>query len=127
MNAVIKPLSKGGVAPLPNYVPSGNECAIFEAAWQNKLPLLIKGPTGCGKTRFVAHMAAKLGLPLTTVSCHDDLTAADLTGRYLLKGGETVWQDGPLAQCGPPRRHLLSRRSSRSAQGCDRGAASADR
>lgn len=98
MNAMIKPLTKGGIAPLPNYIPSGNECAVFEAAWRNKLPLLIKGPTGCGKTRFVAHMAAKLGLPLTTVSCHDDLTAADLTGRYLLKGGETVWQDGPLAQ-----------------------------
>lgn len=98
MNAVIKPAAKGGVAPLPNYFPSANECEIFEAAWRNKLPLLIKGPTGCGKTRFVAHMAARLGLPLTTVSCHDDLTAADLTGRYLLKGGETVWQDGPLAQ-----------------------------
>ena len=62
------------------------------------MPLLLKGPTGCGKTRFVAHMAARLGLPLFTVSCHDDLTAADLTGRYLLKGGETVWVDGPLTR-----------------------------
>ncbi len=62
------------------------------------LPLLLKGPTGCGKTRFVAHMAARLGLPLWTVSCHDDLTAADLTGRYLLKGGETQWFDGPLTR-----------------------------
>lgn len=97
MNAAVKPTAKGGAAPLPNYVPSGDECAVFEMAWRNRLPLLIKGPTGCGKTRFVAHMAAKLGLPLTTVSCHDDLTAADLTGRHLLKGGETVWQDGPLA------------------------------
>jgi nitric oxide reductase NorQ protein len=60
--------------------------------------LLLKGPTGCGKTRFVAHMAARLARPLFTVSCHDDLTAADLTGRYLLKGGETVWNDGPLTQ-----------------------------
>jgi nitric oxide reductase NorQ protein len=63
-----------------------------------QLPLLLKGPTGCGKTRFVSHMAAKLGLPLSTVSCHDDLAAADLTGRYLLKGGDTVWVDGPLTR-----------------------------
>ncbi|MGE5504383.1 MAG: CbbQ/NirQ/NorQ/GpvN family protein [Actinomycetota bacterium] len=81
---------------LPFYLPQGNECALFELAWRHRLPLLLKGPTGCGKTRFVAHMAARLGRPLTTVSCHDDLTAADLTGRYLLKGGDTVWTDGPL-------------------------------
>ena len=81
---------------IPYYRPVGEECAIFERAFRLKLPLLLKGPTGCGKTRFVAHMAAKLGLPLHTVACHDDLTAADLTGRYLLKGGETVWTDGPL-------------------------------
>ena len=83
---------------IPAYSPAGNECALFEAAFRQKLPLLLKGPTGCGKTRFVAHMAAKLGLPLTTVSCHDDLTSADLTGRYLLKGGDTVWVDGPLTR-----------------------------
>lgn len=83
---------------LPHYVATGNECALFEYAFRHKLPLLLKGPTGCGKTRFVAHMAARLGLPLHTVSCHDDLTAADLTGRYLLKGGETVWTDGPLTR-----------------------------
>ncbi|MBI5162286.1 MAG: CbbQ/NirQ/NorQ/GpvN family protein [Magnetospirillum sp.] len=83
-------------ADLPFYVPVGNECALFELAWRHRLPLLLKGPTGCGKTRFVAHMAGKVGRPLTTVSCHDDLTAADLTGRYLLKGGDTVWADGPL-------------------------------
>ena len=82
----------------PLYTPAGNECALFEHAWKRRVPLLLKGPTGCGKTRFVAHMAAKLGLPLFTVSCHDDLTAADLTGRYLLKGGETVWVDGPLTR-----------------------------
>src|SRR6478672_12379135 len=81
---------------LPAYVASGNECALFEHAWRHQLPVLLKGPTGCGKTRFVSHMAARLGLPLHTVSCHDDLTAADLTGRYLLKGGETIWFDGPL-------------------------------
>lgn len=83
---------------VPFYLPTGDEVALFEHAWRNRLPLLLKGPTGCGKTRFVAHMAAKLGLPLHTVACHDDLTAADLTGRYLLKGGETVWVDGPLTR-----------------------------
>jgi nitric oxide reductase NorQ protein len=83
---------------VPYYRPVGDECALFEKAWRHRLPLLIKGPTGCGKTRFVAHMAARLGRELTTVSCHDDLTAADLTGRWLIRGGETVWQDGPLAR-----------------------------
>jgi nitric oxide reductase NorQ protein len=83
---------------VPYYQPVGNECELFEQAYYQRLPLLLKGPTGCGKTRFVTHMAAKLGRPLFTVSCHDDLTAADLTGRYLLKGGETCWVDGPLTQ-----------------------------
>ncbi|CEG07027.1 Denitrification regulatory protein NirQ [Afipia felis] len=83
---------------LPFYAPTGSECEIFEHAYRNHLPVLLKGPTGCGKTRFVAHMAARLGRPLYTVSCHDDLTAADLTGRYLLKGGDTVWADGPLTR-----------------------------
>jgi nitric oxide reductase NorQ protein len=82
----------------PAYTPSRNECALFEHAWRRQLPVLLKGPTGCGKTRFVAHMAARLGLPLHTIACHDDLTAADLTGRYLLKGGDTVWTDGPLTR-----------------------------
>lgn len=82
----------------PYYLPVGSECALFEAAYRHRFPLLLKGPTGCGKTRFVAHMAARMGRPLFTVSCHDDLTAADLTGRYLLKGGETVWVDGPLTR-----------------------------
>ncbi len=83
---------------IPFYHPVANEVEIFERAFRLKLPLLLKGPTGCGKTRFVAHMAARLGLDLHTVACHDDLTAADLTGRYLLKGGETVWVDGPLTR-----------------------------
>jgi len=83
---------------IPYYAPQGNECALFESAWTRQLPVLLKGPTGCGKTRFVQHMAARLGLPVSTVSCHDDLTAADLTGRYLLKGGETLWIDGPLTK-----------------------------
>ncbi len=83
---------------IPFYMPSANECALFETAYRKGLPVMLKGPTGCGKTRFVAHMAARLGLALNTVACHDDLTAADLTGRYLLKGGETQWVDGPLTQ-----------------------------
>ncbi|WP_434058498.1 CbbQ/NirQ/NorQ/GpvN family protein [Coralliovum pocilloporae] len=82
----------------PFYQPQSDECSIFGMAYDRKLPVLLKGPTGCGKTRFVSHMAARLGLPLYTVACHDDLSAADLTGRYLLKGGETVWSDGPLTQ-----------------------------
>ena len=85
-------------AELPYYRPVGKEVELFEAACRRKMPLLLKGPTGVGKTRFVAHMAAKLGRPLHTVACHDDLTAADLTGRYLLQGGETVWVDGPLTK-----------------------------
>lgn len=80
------------------YEPSGKECELFERAWRNRLPLLIKGPTGCGKTRFVAHMAARLDLPLYTVACHDDLTAADLVGRHLISDGQTVWCDGPLTR-----------------------------
>ena len=83
---------------LPFYRPVADECAVFEAAHRHRLPLLLKGPTGCGKTRFVEHMAARLGLPLFTVACHDDLSAADLIGRYLLKGGETEWVDGPLTR-----------------------------
>ncbi|MFO1119794.1 MAG: CbbQ/NirQ/NorQ/GpvN family protein [Rhodospirillales bacterium] len=85
-------------AAIPFYAPIADECAVFEAAHRLRLPLLLKGPTGCGKTRFVSHMAARLRLPLFTVACHDDLTAADLTGRYLLQGGETVWVDGPLTR-----------------------------
>ena len=83
---------------IPFYAAIGDECAVFETAHRLRLPLLLKGPTGCGKTRFVGHMAARLRLPLFTVACHDDLTAADLTGRYLLQGGETVWVDGPLTR-----------------------------
>jgi nitric oxide reductase NorQ protein len=87
-----------GAADAPFYLPQGDEISVFAAAHENDLPVLLKGPTGCGKTRFVAHMAARLGRPLHTVACHDDLSAADLIGRYLLKGGETVWVDGPLTR-----------------------------
>ena len=83
---------------VPFYLPQGDETEVFELAHANSLPLMLKGPTGCGKTRFVSHMAARLGRRLYTVACHDDLTAADLIGRYLLKGGDTVWVDGPLTR-----------------------------
>ena len=82
----------------PFYQAVGEEIAIFDAAWKQKLPILLKGPTGCGKTRFMEYMAWRLQRPLITVSCHDDLTASDLVGRYLISGGETIWVDGPLAR-----------------------------
>ena len=82
----------------PHYVPLGDEVALFEAAAANRLPILLQGPTGCGKTRFVRHMSWRLGRPLVTVACHDDLAASDLTGRFLVEGGETRWHDGPLTQ-----------------------------
>lgn len=103
----------------PYYVPIGDEVALFEAAYGQKIPVLLKGPTGCGKTRFVEHMAFRLGrpvtrikdvgggntrrngdeaLPIVTVACHEDLTASDLVGRYLLEGESTRWIDGPLTR-----------------------------
>ncbi|WP_264060784.1 CbbQ/NirQ/NorQ/GpvN family protein [Mycobacterium montefiorense] len=82
----------------PYYQAVGGEEAIFKAAYRQGLALVLKGPTGCGKTRFVEAMAHELGRPLITVSCHDDLTTADLVGRYLLRGDETVWVDGPLTR-----------------------------
>lgn len=81
----------------PYYLPIGDEIDVFERAYKLKLPVMLKGPTGCGKTRFLEHMAWKLSLPLVTIACHEDLTASDLVGRFLLKGEETVWQDGPLS------------------------------
>ncbi|MDH3386313.1 MAG: CbbQ/NirQ/NorQ/GpvN family protein [Gammaproteobacteria bacterium] len=80
----------------PYYEPVGNEIEIFESAYQNQLALALRGPTGCGKTRFMEYMAWRLKLPLITVSCHDDLTASDLIGRYLITDNQTVWIDGPL-------------------------------
>ena len=80
----------------PNYIPQGDEETIFRAAFQSRIPVILKGPTGCGKTRFVEYMAHRLNVPLITVSCHEDLTAGDLVGRYLWKDDETIWQDGPL-------------------------------
>jgi len=90
--------SEETAAQAPFYLPSGNEVEVFNAAFRQRLPLMLKGPTGCGKTRFVEHMAAVLGRPLISVACHEDITASDLVGRYLLQGGETVWVDGPLTR-----------------------------
>ncbi|KZY88525.1 AAA family ATPase [Oleiphilus sp. HI0081] len=81
-----------------NYLAQGNEVVIFEHAANNNLPVLIKGPTGCGKTRFVEHMAKKLDRPLYTIACHDDLSATDLVGRHLIGKDGTYWQDGPLTR-----------------------------
>ena len=80
----------------PFYLPQGNEIALFEAAYENKLPIMLKGPTGSGKTRLIEYMAWKLGRPLYTVACHDDLSGNDLTGRYIIKGDDVEWIDGPL-------------------------------
>lgn len=85
-------------APAPYYVPSGMEVAIFERCHAQNLAVMLKGPTGCGKTRFVEYMAWRLGRPLVTISCHDDLTASDLIGRFLIRHDGTVWQDGPLTR-----------------------------
>ncbi|RLC72399.1 MAG: AAA family ATPase, partial [Chloroflexi bacterium] len=101
----------------PYYLPIGNEVQIFEAAFAQKIPVILKGPTGCGKTRFLEYMAYRLGRPLTvvkpqdkegaaekvgiplvTVACHEDLSATDLVGRYLLEGDSTKWLDGPLTR-----------------------------
>lgn len=83
---------------MPFYKPQGNEIGLFEHAYRHQLPMLIKGPTGCGKTRFIQYMAARLGRPVYTVSCHDDLTAADLVGRHLIGDAGTFWSDGPLTR-----------------------------
>ena len=94
---ILKP-EENFITDQPYYEPVGDEIDVFEAAYRNDLPVLLKGPTGCGKTRFMEHMAWRLRRPLITVSCHDDLTASDLVGRFLVKAGETTWVDGPLAR-----------------------------
>jgi nitric oxide reductase NorQ protein len=96
-SVVSAPVLRGELDVEPYYVATDHEVEIFERCHRRGLPVLLKGPTGCGKTRFVQHMAWRLGRPLVTVACHDDLSASDLTGRYLIRGGETVWIDGPLA------------------------------
>jgi len=104
MNTLIRSLSTTPLQPEarlierePYYEPIADEIALFEAAVASQIPVLLKGPTGCGKTRFMESMAFRLKRPLITVSCHDDLTASDLVGRYLITNNETVWVDGPLA------------------------------
>jgi nitric oxide reductase NorQ protein len=92
------PLQAWRLEQEPYYAPQGDEMAEFEAAHALRLPVLLKGPTGCGKTRFVEHMAWRLGKPLITVACHDDLSASDLVGRWLLNAQGTRWHDGPLTQ-----------------------------
>jgi nitric oxide reductase NorQ protein len=80
----------------PFYLPIQDEVQLFELAYENNLPLMLKGPTGCGKTRFLSYVAYKMNIPIITIACHEDLTASDLVGRYLLDGATTRWQDGPL-------------------------------
>ncbi len=92
---VLKP-EENRITAEPYYEPIANEIEIFESAFRNRLAVSLRGPTGCGKTRFMEYMAWRLQLPLITVSCHDDLTASDLIGRYLITGNQTVWVDGPL-------------------------------
>ena len=96
--AVAQSVAVGPRGRAPYYLPAANEVEIFERCHADRLAVMLKGPTGCGKTRFVEYMAWRLGCPLVTVSCHDDLSASDLVGRYLVRGGGTVWQDGPLTR-----------------------------
>lgn len=90
-------LTQYRIAEAPYYRPVGDEVALFEAAYTVRMPMMLKGPTGCGKTRFVEYMAHRLARPLVTVACNEDMTAADLVGRFLLDAQGTRWQDGPLA------------------------------
>jgi len=106
--SVARPAAEPGTDPMdgvrpppqaePFYLPAGNEVEVFAACHARGLPVMLKGPTGCGKTRFVEHMAWRLRRPLVTLACHDDLSASDLVGRYLVLASETVWQDGPLTR-----------------------------
>ena len=94
--SVEQAIEKHVIAREPYYLPVGKEVELFESAYRAKLPVMLKGPTGCGKTRFIEYMAWRLRRPLVTVACHEDLSATDLVGRFLLEGDETVWHDGPL-------------------------------
>jgi len=93
-----QPVEEYIITEEPYYIPIGNEVEIFTAAYEKNLPVNLKGPTGCGKTRFIEYMAYKLNRPLITISCHEDLTASDLIGRFLIKGESTEWNDGPLTK-----------------------------
>jgi len=96
MRQLTPPIEDFLVTDDPFYLPVGDEVELFTHAWQARIPVILKGPTGCGKTRFVSHMARQLNRPLVTVACHEDLTASDLVGRYLIQGDETLWVDGPM-------------------------------
>jgi nitric oxide reductase NorQ protein len=96
LNAVAQSLADFVIPHEPYYRATRDEVELFQAAHDASIPIMLKGPTGCGKTRFVEHMAWRLGRPLITVSCHEDMTASDLVGRYLLDANGTVWHDGPL-------------------------------
>jgi len=96
MRQLTPPVEEFTISEEPFYLPVSGEAELFEQAWRSRIPVLLKGPTGCGKTRFVSAMAHKLGRPLVTVACHEDLTASDLVGRFLIQGDETIWVDGPL-------------------------------
>ena len=109
------PLAVYRIAPEPYYRSVGNELALFDTAFALRMPLMLKGPTGCGKSRFVEHMAWRLGKPLITVACNEDITAGDLVGRWLLDAEGTRWQDGPLAQPRASARSATSMRWSRGA------------
>ena len=98
MKSETKKIEKYLIKKEPYYLPTSYEVEVFVEAYRNQLPLLLKGPTGCGKTRFMEYMAWRLKRPLITVACHDDLTSGDLVGRYLIQGNDTVWMDGPLAR-----------------------------
>lgn len=101
MTTASPPVCNDGIAAAPSepfYLASGNEVSLFEAAYSARLPVILKGPTGCGKTRFVEYMAHRLERPLVTVACHEDLFASDLIGRYLLMNDQTIWMDGPLTR-----------------------------
>jgi MoxR-like ATPase len=80
------------------YITNGNEVQLFEQAYHQRIPVMLTGPTGCGKTRFVEHMGVLLERPVVTISCHDDLTSSDLVGRFMVSGGDVVWTDGPLTR-----------------------------
>ncbi|MGU3498441.1 AAA family ATPase [Mycobacterium sp. C31M] len=83
---------------MTTYFANGNEVELFEQAFTRRIPVMLTGPTGCGKTRFVEHMGALLGRPVVTISCHDDLTSSDLVGRFMVTGGDVIWTDGPLTR-----------------------------
>ncbi|WP_370501388.1 CbbQ/NirQ/NorQ/GpvN family protein [Mycolicibacterium sp. jd] len=90
--------SSTGLSNVGEYLPVAGEIDVFAAAWRSQLPVMLKGPTGCGKTRLVEHMAKTFGVPLFTVCCHEDMTASDLLGRFVLRDSTTEWVDGPLTQ-----------------------------